>query len=171
VNVVRKNNVVDVCGHDFHAQRIRIAQIFRETIYAFTLNLAQLSWAMLQGYKISENRDNKWKTGWYAVHTGAQSRVLNAKQKKHRVDLVVTLVERMVREGVCTYELVTAISPMKKYAAVLKSSCKRYGVQWDGRKHHTPLYDATKAAELFCQLPRVPDAARVKGVLECICNT
>ena len=72
---------------------------------------------------------------------------------------------------VCTYELVTAISPMKKYAAVLKSSCKRYGVQWDGRKHHTPLYDATKAAELFCQLPRVPDAARVKGVLECICNT
>ena len=56
----------------------------------------QLSWAMLQGYKICENRDNKWKTGWYAVHTGAQSRVLNAKQKKHRVDLRNTLPNTMI---------------------------------------------------------------------------
>ena len=77
-------------------QRIHIAQIFRETIYAFTLNLAQLSWAMLEGYKISENRDNKWKIGWYAVHTGAQSRVLNAKQKKYKVDLRKALPNTMI---------------------------------------------------------------------------
>ena len=68
-------------------QRIRIAHIFRKTVFAFTLNLAQLSWAMLKQYKIIENRDKQWNTGWYAVHTGVESRALSDKQKKHSVDL------------------------------------------------------------------------------------
>ena len=77
-------------------QRIRIAQILRETAYAFTLNLAQLSWAILKGYKISENRDSKWKTGWYAVHTGSHSTVLNPKQRKHRLHLQKSLPNTMI---------------------------------------------------------------------------
>jgi hypothetical protein len=79
-------DVVKGISVDNH-QRIRIAQIFQKTVFAFTLNLAELSWAMLKRYKIIENRDKQWNTGWYAVHTGVKSRALNRKQKKHKLDL------------------------------------------------------------------------------------
>ncbi|KAL1522417.1 hypothetical protein AB1Y20_017407 [Prymnesium parvum] len=50
----------------------RTAQVPTELTHALTLRGAQLSWAVLHGFKTIENRHFRIAPGWYALHTGAR---------------------------------------------------------------------------------------------------
>ena len=43
-----------------------------DVTHAFTVHGAELALAMLHGYKLVENRERKFSTGWYALHVGLQ---------------------------------------------------------------------------------------------------
>ena len=86
-----------------------------------------------------------------AHHLEFDAGLIAAELRRARMGHIVQRVERMAREGICTFELVKSIPPLTKYAG-LKSSCRKYGVPFDDSKHHSALYDATKAAHLFGRL-------------------
>ena len=103
-----------------------------------------------------------------AQHLEFDAGLIAAELQRARMPRVLKLVERMARKGVCTYELIKAIFPRRRYMG-LKASCKHYGVDWDDRNHHSALYDAIKAAQLFARLPQV-SAAKVKKMLADVCS-
>lgn len=89
-----------------------------------------------------------------AHHLEFDAGLIAAELRRARMGHILQRVERMAREGICTFELVKSIPPFPKYAG-LKTSCRKYGVPFDGSKHHSPLYDATKAAQLFGRLVQI----------------
>ena len=69
-----------------------------EVTHAFTLSNPALTWLILHGYKIIENRQCCFAPGWYAVHTGAAARCSLEEERTWRDEFGMPTVMSMDAE-------------------------------------------------------------------------